>query len=404
MRIAHVTDVYLPRLGGVELQVHDLASRQRSIGHEPIVVTTTPAPSLTEADGLARQFAHVPVVRLGDGALAAGPYRGVSHRELAHVLDGFGIDAVHVHLSTFSPLSWSAARLSVRTGRPTVVSVHSMWNDVLPLVRGYARWHGARTWPVTWAAVSTAAAAAVQEALDGAPVSVLPNGIDPDAWRRPSARRSGDVPTLVSVSRMVRRKRPRALLHTLLELRAARRFRAVLVGDGPLVPALRRDVAAAGAGADITLTGALDRPAIRDLLAGADLYLAPALRESFGIAALEARSAGLPVLARSGSGVGDFVAHGVEGWLAGSEDEFRAAIAGLLADPARLRAAAAHNRAVPPRIAWGSVLAAADQLYDRAAAPRRAGSPQAQGPSGQGPRGQGPRGRDPRTPLAGAGR
>lgn len=374
MRIAHVTDVYLPRLGGVELQVHDLATRQRSVGHEPIVVTTTPLPDLAGADHLAARFAHVPVVRLGEGALGAGPYRGVPERELEHVLHGFGVDAVHVHLSTFSPLSWTAARLAARTGRPTIVSVHSMWHDVLPFVRGYARWRGARTWPVTWAAVSTAAATAVREALDGAPVSVLPNGIDADAWLVPDVPPRDDVPTLVSVSRMVRRKRPRELLHSLLELRAEHRFRAVLVGDGPLLPAMRRDVVAAGAEADVTLTGALDRPAIRGLLAGADLYLAPALRESFGIAALEARSAGVPVLARSGSGVGDFVAHGVEGWLAGSDAEFTNTISGLLADPTQLADVAAHNRAVRPAVDWGSVLATADALYARAAAERLVGA------------------------------
>ncbi|TQS46877.1 glycosyltransferase [Cryptosporangium phraense] len=374
MRIAHVTDVYLPRLGGVELQVHDLATRQRSVGHEPIVVTTTAPPDLPEADRFATHFAHVPVVRLGAGSPGAGPYRGVTQRGLERVLDAFGVDAVHVHLSTFSPLSWSAARSSMRTGRPTAVSVHSMWHDVLPLVRGYARWHGARTWPVAWAAVSTAAAAAVREALDGAPVSVLANGIDADAWRQPPVAPVDDVPTLISVSRMVRRKRPRALLRTLLDLRAEYRFRTVLVGDGPLLPALRRDVVVAGAQTDVTLTGALDRAAIRGLLGRADLYLAPALRESFGIAALEARSAGLPVLARAGSGVGDFVAHGVEGWLAASETEFRTTIAGLLADPATLRAVRAHNGAVRPAVDWDSVLAAADALYDRAGRNRLAGA------------------------------
>jgi glycosyltransferase involved in cell wall biosynthesis len=354
VRIAHVTDVYLPRLGGVELQVHDLARRQQLAGDETFVVTTT-------AGGLG----DVPVRRLAPEGFGAGPYRNVPPGDLRAALDA---DAVHVHLSAFSPLAWSAARLATTTRIPTVVSVHSMWHDILPLVRGYARWQRATEWPVTWAAVSTVAAAAVREALDGGPVAVLPNGIDPSAWLQPASPRARDIPTLISVMRMVRRKRPRALLRTLLSLRAARGggFRIVLVGDGPLLPALRRDVARAGADADVRLAGARDRDAIRSLLARADLYLAPAPRESFGIAALEARSAGLPVVARAGSGVGDFIQDGLEGWLVGSDAELFSTVAGLLDAPERLAAAARHNRQVAPTVHWDAVLATANGLYERA--------------------------------------
>ena len=34
MRIAHVSDAFMPRLGGIERQVHDLALRQLAAGHE----------------------------------------------------------------------------------------------------------------------------------------------------------------------------------------------------------------------------------------------------------------------------------------------------------------------------------------------------------------------------------
>jgi glycosyltransferase involved in cell wall biosynthesis len=370
MRIAHVTDVYLPRLGGVELQVHDLAARQRAVRHETLVLTTT-APGRPEAGDPGDQghLDDVPVLRLGQDALGAGPYRAVGERALGEVLRRHGIDAVHAHVSAFSPLAWTAARLAAGGGPPTVVSVHSMWHDVVPLIRAFTRRQAAPGWPVAWAAVSTAAASAVRDALDGAPVSVLPNGIDPAAWLLPRRPRGGEVPTIVSVMRMVRRKRPRALLRTLLALRDTHpgRFRAVLIGDGPLLPGLRREIAAAGAGADIELTGALERTAIRARLADADLYLAPAPRESFGIAALEARSAGLPVVARAGSGVADFIRHDVEGWLVHSDGELHSTVAALLDDPARATAVTWHNRAVAPRVRWETVLDAADELYTAAA-------------------------------------
>jgi glycosyltransferase involved in cell wall biosynthesis len=368
MRIAHVTDVYLPRLGGVELQVRDLAAHQRRLGHDPLIVTTTPGgPGHDEGS----------VIRVGRGA-AVGPYRAVRARTLATVLRAHRIEAVHAHVSVLSPLAWSAAGLAGTTGLPTVVSVHSMWHDLAPAMRSYLRVRAAARWPVVWAAVSTAAASAVRHALAGPPVTVLPNGIDPAAWLMPIGPREPAVPEVVSVMRMVRRKRPRALLRTLLALRAQYpgRFRATLVGGGPLLPRLQHDIAAAEAEHDIRLTGPLDRPAIRTLLAGADLYIAPALRESFGIAALEARSAGVPVLARAGSGVADFVRDGVEGWLVHSDEHLYATAAALLdearpgrgAEPGRLATVARHNRTVAPLVHWDAVLERADALYAAAGA------------------------------------
>src|SRR4051794_2301274 len=202
MRIVHVTDVYLPRLGGVELQVRDLATHQRLRGDDSLVLTTTEG----DADG------EVPVLRLGaTRRLAAGPHRMAAATELAGVLRTCAAELVHAHISAFSPLSWTAARVAAASGLPTVISVHSMWHDILPLVRRYARRQRAASWPVVWTAVSTAAADAVSAALDGATVGVLPNGIDPHDWQTVRPAAAPAIPTLVSVMRMVRRKRPQAM-------------------------------------------------------------------------------------------------------------------------------------------------------------------------------------------------
>jgi glycosyltransferase involved in cell wall biosynthesis len=365
MRIAHVSDVYLPRVGGVELQVHDLATRQRLRGDEAFILTTT-APG----DGA---VGAVPVLRLGAGRIGAGPHRRVPGHELMAALHTCAAQLVHVHISIFSPLAWAAVRLAAAADLPTVVSVHSMWHDTLPLLRRYARWHRAAQWPVLWTAVSTAAAQAVSTALDGTPVAVLPNGIDPRDWQNPSPPPASSVPTLISVMRMVRRKRPLTLLDMLLALQARHpgQFRAVLVGDGPSLPRLRRRADTSDSGHCIRLTGALSRPEIRRVLSCGYLYVSPAPRESFGIAALEARTAGLPVLARADSGTADFIRPGVEGWLAESDEDLASTITRLLADPSRLTAVARHNRRTTPPMQWPAVLDAAQALY-AAASDKRA--------------------------------
>lgn len=42
MKVALLSDCYLPRLGGIEVQVHDLAGQLRAHGHEVEVFTATP--------------------------------------------------------------------------------------------------------------------------------------------------------------------------------------------------------------------------------------------------------------------------------------------------------------------------------------------------------------------------
>ena len=42
MKVALLSDCYLPRLGGIEVQVHDLAAQLTSRGHHVEVFTATP--------------------------------------------------------------------------------------------------------------------------------------------------------------------------------------------------------------------------------------------------------------------------------------------------------------------------------------------------------------------------
>jgi glycosyltransferase involved in cell wall biosynthesis len=117
----------------------------------------------------------------------------------------------------------------------------------------------------------------------------------------------------------------------------------------------------------VELPGRLGPAELRDLYARADVYAAPAVLEAFGIATLEARTAGLPVVARAGTGVEEFVGDGVEGLLATSDGTFAAALHRLVADPALRGRIAAHNRRVPPAVGWDEVVGRTLDAYGRAA-------------------------------------
>lgn len=357
-----MTDCYLPRLGGIEVQVSDLVAAQRAAGHQVEVATATAGPELPGVHRIAVPLPFdLPVHPLGGARITS-------------LLAERRPDVVHVHVGAVSPFGWQGARAAGRAGLPTVVTVHSMWD---PVTRGiYAalrttfEWH---RWGLVVTAVSTAAAAGVR-AVAGrdVPVHVIANGLDVPRWRPscPAGGRDGVV-HVVAVGRLAPRKQPVSLLRM---LRAARArvpdevaMRATIVGDGPARRSMERFVAAHGLESWVSMPGRRSRDQVAEVLAGGDIFVAPAPRESFGIAALEARAAGLPVLARTEGGVGDFVRHGTEGLLAGTFDEMAAALALLCTDHALRERITVHNRTVPPTVGtWPSVLADTARCYDQA--------------------------------------
>jgi glycosyltransferase involved in cell wall biosynthesis/uncharacterized membrane protein YbhN (UPF0104 family) len=350
-RIAHVTDVFLPRLGGIETHVDDLVRHQRAAGLDAQVLTPTAA---TQAD-------------------PAWVRRMPASRARRTVTD---CDAVHVHISMWSPYGVAVARAAMAAGIPTLITVHSTWAGAGGLLRLVAL-TSLRRWPVAWSAVSTAAAETFRRSLGDAQVAVLPNAIDVTTWRPTQQTPPGAPPhaadgsiTLVSVMRLMPRKRPLALLKMFKEIRQLlpdRDVKLVIVGDGPLRPRTERYVRCHGLSPHVRITGRIPRSEVLGELRASSIYLAPAPKESFGIAALEARCAGLPVVAHRHSGVSEFIRDRIDGVLVANDTEMVIAIADLITDPALRERISTHNHRVAPRYDWSEILRHTEVLYQRAA-------------------------------------
>lgn len=384
MRIVHVTDCYMPRLGGIELQVQDMAARQAAAGHQVTVFTTTAGAS-GHCDSEIEVVTAARTSHPAEKIMYRATRRGI--RSLTGDLDRF--DLVHVHASSFSPLGFLAAHHASGRGVPTVATVHSLWAKATPLFRAAHGLTGWGDWQVVWSAVSNAAAASIRSILKGrAPVTILPNGIDPGDWELTPEARPGPIAVpagagaaarsespgvlrVAAVSRLARRKR----IFQLVEILHAAHDRLPpgvvlevnILGEGPQRKDIERYLRRHGMEGWVHLLGRRSRAEIRQVFARTDLFLAPASLESFGIAALEGRCAGLPVVARAGTGVQDFVAHGVEGWLVGSDSAMVDTVVALAGRPDVLARVAEHNRTVPARISWKLVLDECEDLYERAA-------------------------------------
>ena len=111
------------------------------------------------------------------------------------------------------------------------------------------------------------------------------------------------------------------------------------------------------------LTGRLHPAQVLAEVARADAYVAPARLESFGIAALEARCLGLPVVGHAVSGLSGFIRDGVEGWLCGSDSAMVDTLHEVVEeDELRLRISE-HNRTTPSGLTWQHTLERHDRVY-----------------------------------------
>lgn len=362
MRVALVCDWFLPRMGGIELHLRDLALALRAAGMDARVVTTT------------RGDAHVqgvPVHRI-DVPLAPGagfaftPGLGAA---LTRVIQAEGFDVVHAHASVVSPLAYAGVAAGVRAALPTVLTFHSMLHQSSLLlgasdaVLGWSR-------QVMLSAVSSVVAAQAVRWMPAASVGVLPNAIDTAFWRRGLYRPPGAPIHFVSAMRMSRKKRPlrliRAFADTVRFLAGTPPVRLTIAGDGPDRAEAGRLAAELGVGALVQLPGHMSREELRALYETAHAFVLPSERESFGIAALEARAVGVPVIAMLASGARDFIAPGVNGLLARNEAElsrFMARIA--LEEPAR-HFMSSRNR-VEASYDWSDAVALHAHAYEAAA-------------------------------------
>jgi glycogen synthase len=374
VKVAMLTDCYPPRLGGIESQVRDLSRQLVRAGHRVEVFTATTGPhgerggaTTTGDDGVTVHRFAIPL----PGGVPVNPF---APREIGRRLTAGGFDVAHAHLGVLSPFASELVPVALGAGLPVTATFHCVLarsTGVFRAVGHLARWAGRG---VALNAVSRMAAARVSAAARGAAVEVVPNGVDA-AWWRPVTERAevgARHPVhVVSAMRLVTRKRP---LATLAVLRGARDLldptvplRATIVGAGPQRRRMERYLRTHALDW-VELPGRVDKEELRRLHRSADVYLTTARLEAFGIAPLEARAAGVPVVAPRGTGVDDFVVDGVDGLLADGDAELAGALAHLAGDPALRARMRAHLLTTPPAQDWSGVLHATLAEYRRAGA------------------------------------
>jgi sugar transferase (PEP-CTERM/EpsH1 system associated) len=143
------------------------------------------------------------------------------------------------------------------------------------------------------------------------------------------------------------------------------RLRLAIIGDGPLLPAIRARVEAAGIAELVWLPGA--RSDVAEILRGLDLFAMSSIAEGTPGSALEAMASGLAVVGTRVGGLPEVIDDGVTGSVvpASSPAAMAAALERYVRDPAL---AAQHGAAGRERVQrhynMAAMVAAYQSLYD----------------------------------------
>lgn len=292
-------------------------------------------------------------------------------------------EVIHVHwvLPNGPAAAWAAAWRRI----PFVVSLHG--SDIFVARRNRLFAAVARRVFRRASAVTACSHELLREALRlGAPEEtfLLPWGADPARFHPGAAtagtRRAlgvGPQEVLVAAAgRLVHKKGFGTLLEALpavIERNPA--VRLLLAGDGPLGPDLARRVAELGLGGRVILAGRLPWDQVPGLLAAADIFVLPSLRDPRGnvdglpTVLLEAMSCAAAVVASDIGGVNLVVEDGRSGLLVPPGDAARLAeaIAALACDVEMRRALGeAARRAVETRFNWEAVAGRLLSVFERA--------------------------------------
>lgn len=368
MRIVHVADSFPPDVGGIERQVETLARRQTAEGHEVTVITAVADVGDVDRD--------VTVARAAPGRwlTVAFPWRNYSM--VTQILDRGDVDIVHAHFTVVSPLAIFVTREASRRGIPVAITVHSLWWKVAIATRVATLPFGWGRIRAAWSAVSSIAAEHVDRTLLSVDkVSVLPNLIDTPWWNEGSTIRAADGEIrIVLVGRLKKRKHVDEFIDVLSEVRKrvppSTRLKVSILGDGPRRTDLQKQIERLGLTDWVSFLGYHPSPQIRALFHNSDLFVASSRQEAFGIAALEARSAGLPVIGYAENGLSDFITDGLDGLLVADASAMVEVFVRLIDEPQQLQELAANAARVPPGVQPQDAIQAETALYERARAMR----------------------------------
>lgn len=297
MHIVQLVNFHSPTSGGIKVALAHLAAGYIARGHRCTQFRPGPVDSVTDEDGLRVVTLKSPLIP------GLGGYRIILNRGV--VLSLLRADPPDVIELSDKLTLFSASSNARSWGVPVVLFSHERLDQVIGsvlrperLVDLAVRRYNRRLAANVDAIVCASDFAAEEYAEFSVPVHRVSLGVDLNTFRPVEGLHThkSEVVRLAASVRLSPEKNPQILLDMTAHL-VARRRRVTLdiFGSGQLEDPLRRR--AETERLPIAFHGHVgDRRALAELLSAADVVLAPGSRETFGLAALEAMSCGVPVV------------------------------------------------------------------------------------------------------------
>lgn len=357
VRIAVVTESYLPQVNGVTNSVVQATAELRKRGHEILIVAPGGKPAEESETG---------VVRVG--AVGLPGYRevkvGLARRIVDEALRGFRPDVIHLA----SPVALGVAAL--RTAREVNIPAVAVYQT--DLARYAAAYHLPLVCSSAWrwlrrihnrADLTLAPSTPVAAELVGRGfrrVRLWARGVDTDLFH--PGRASGRLRASIGeddrllvgyVGRLSADKEVKHLVH----LAALDGVRLVVVGDGPARKWLEKRLP------DAYFAGFLQGGALASMFATFDLVVHTSRFDTFGQVIQESLASGTPVVAPSSGGPLDLLASGHNGvlWDADRPEMIADVVAWLHEDRVALARLAGNARASVSHRTWPRIV---DQLEE----------------------------------------
>lgn len=312
MKIAIVTDAWLPQVNGVVTTLVELQHGLEARGH---------AVQMIEPSG----FRRFPCPGYREIELAWRPARRV-----AQLLDDGAPEAIHI--ATEGPLGSAARAYCLKRGLAFTTAFHTRFPDILakalhlPQRWGYAwfkRFHA----PSSGVMVPTGGMLDILRGFGFANLRQWSHGVDLGLFEPvPGADLGLPRPVFLYVGRVSYEKNLEAFLE--LDLPGSK----VVYGVGPVLERLKSRYPA------VHWRGVVPRPELVRIYSAADAFVFPSLSETFGLVMLEAMACGTPVAAFPVAGPLDVVGTSDGGVL--DDDLRRAALRALEVPRERARARA----------------------------------------------------------------
>jgi L-malate glycosyltransferase len=240
--------------------------------------------------------------------------------KMVEVVENYHLDVLHVHYAMpFAASAYLARQLLLPRTLGVVTTLHGTDITVVGLEPAFFR---VTQFSIESSDRITAVSRFLKERAEATfgirkPIEVVYNFVDPDIFA--PRRRSGLrlVPPETRVIMHASNFRPVKNIPTVIQVFAEVRKRVtaklVMVGDGPEKAGAEQLSRELGLERDVLFLGNQD--CMEELLPLADVFLLPSSSESFGLVALEAMSAEVPVVASAIGGIPEVVEHGKTGYL-----------------------------------------------------------------------------------------